>query len=293
MNLYPAPLFYQGSTPSAQKRRVACLTFSRSSEGIAKRHCKNMIRRHATWMGIHPRSATFVSSLCFFFGEVFTRAYDTLLRTLLGPFGLAQLLGSGRSARSASAPYHFGHAGRVTLPLFRGSGRSSVICKVQAPSRDAHFALYILHFTLSRPGGGYSVPLLAALPRHEKPYPPMSKINLAFPFTVPSKGNAGKYTPFPRPPQAGFWEIEVLRAICDVNARYVTYEADAPLAFAAGRFGVLEIGGKLQKRLQNSKSPHLQAANAIHVTLPFEGFDTGSIATGEVAGMGVRLLNNL
>jgi len=63
-----------------------------------------MIRRHATWMGVHPRSATFVSSLCFFFGEVFTRAYDTLLRTLLGPFGLAQLLGGS------------GHAGRVTLP---------------------------------------------------------------------------------------------------------------------------------------------------------------------------------
>ena len=35
-----------------------------------------------------------------------------------------------------------------------------------------------------------------------------------------------------------------------------------PLAFAAGRFGVLEIGRKLQKRLRNSKPPHLQAAKA-------------------------------
>ena len=41
-----------------------------------------------------------------------------------------------------------------------------------------------------RAGGGYSVPLFAAQSRHEKPYPPMSKINFAFPFTVPLKGNA-------------------------------------------------------------------------------------------------------
>ena len=36
-------------TPSARKGRVACLTFSRLSRGIAKRHYANMIRRHATW----------------------------------------------------------------------------------------------------------------------------------------------------------------------------------------------------------------------------------------------------
>ena len=36
----------------------------------------------------------------------------------------------------------------------------------------------------------------------------------------------------------------------------------APLAFAAGRFGVLEVGGKLQQRLPNSKSPYLQVAKA-------------------------------
>ena len=57
-------------------------------------------------------------------------------------------------------------------------------------------------------------------------------------------------------------KFEVLRAVWDVNARYVTYEADAPLAFAAGRLGVLEIGKKKKKRLRNSKSPHLQAAKA-------------------------------
>ena len=47
------------------------------------------------------------------------------------------------------------------------------------------------------------VPLFAAQSRHEKPYPPMSKSNFAFPFTVPFKGDAEKYTPFPRRFQAG------------------------------------------------------------------------------------------
>ena len=57
-------------TPSARKRRVACLTFSRHREGIAKRPCINMIRRHATWL---PRSAT--SYLAYTnFGEVFSVA---------------------------------------------------------------------------------------------------------------------------------------------------------------------------------------------------------------------------
>ena len=38
------------------------------------------------------------------------------------------------------------------------------------------------------PGGGYLVPLFAAQSRHEKPYPPMSKIKPIFPFTIPLKG---------------------------------------------------------------------------------------------------------
>ena len=33
-------------------------------------------------------------------------------------------------------------------------------------------------------------------------------------------GNDSTFSPLP---QAGFWEIEVLRTVCDVNARYVTY----------------------------------------------------------------------
>jgi len=39
-----------------------------------------------------------------------------------------------------------------------------------------------------RAGGGYLVPLFAAQSRHEEPYPPMSKSNPTFPFTIPLKG---------------------------------------------------------------------------------------------------------
>ena len=99
--------------------------------------------------------------------------------------GLSGLPSSSEGAAvSSKPPYRFGHAGRVTLPLFRGSGRSSVICKVQAPSRDALFTFYTLHFTLSRPGGGYSVPLFAAQSRHGKPYPPISKIKFRLAFEM-------------------------------------------------------------------------------------------------------------
>ena len=72
----------------------------------------------------------------------------------------------------------------------------------------------------------------------------------------------GKYIPFPRPAQAGFGEIEVLRAVGMGMRGTSLMRQTPPLAFAAGRFGVLEIGRKLQKRLRTSKSPHLQAAKA-------------------------------
>ena len=66
----------------------------------------------------------------------------------------------------------------------------------------------------------------------------------------------------PPPNASEILEIEVLRAGGDVIVRYGTYEAAPPLAFAAGRFGVLEIGRKLQKMLRNSKPPYLQVAKA-------------------------------
>ena len=40
----------------------------------------------------------------------------------------------------------------------------------------------------------------------------MSKISLAFPFTVPFKGNAESISQSPADFKRGFWEIEVSRA---------------------------------------------------------------------------------
>ena len=112
-----------------------------------------MIRRHATWMLIHPRSATFISRLPDF-GEVSTIAKIRCCVHCWGPFGLAQRLG-GSGGRGATAlpvirgsalipwkaavagrppyrrtamerrPYRFGHAGRVTLPCGRDGARPS------------------------------------------------------------------------------------------------------------------------------------------------------------------------
>jgi hypothetical protein len=48
-------------------------------------------------------------------------------------------------------------------------------------------------------------------------------------------------TTFPRPPQAGSWEIEVSRAVWDVNAQDATYEAATLFAFSAGCFRCWEI----------------------------------------------------
>ena len=162
-----------------------------------------MIRRHATWMLIHPRSATFVSGLCFNFGEVFDVAYDTLLRTLLGAFRACPAPRRERRSRG-DRPTVFGHAGRVTLPFFRGS---ALLPWVIRPARRAGPTIFghAGRMTLPRfrAGGGYSVPLLAAQSRHEKPYPPISKINPTFPFILPFTGSAEKCTPFPRRFQAG------------------------------------------------------------------------------------------
>ena len=81
-----------------------------------------------------------------------------------------------------------------------------------------------------------------------------------------------------------------MRAV-GMGMRGMSLMSPPPLfAFAAGRFGVLEIGRKLQIRLRNSKSPYLQVAKAIHARLPFEGFDTGSIAVGEVTGIGREIM---
>ena len=78
----------------------------------------------------------------------------------------------GRRRDGGIAPYRFGHAGRVTLPWFR-------------------------------PGGRYSVPLLAAQSRHKKPYLPMSKINFRPAF---ERQDGDSISHSPHPTQAGFLE---------------------------------------------------------------------------------------
>ena len=153
---------------------MACLTFSRHREGIAKRHYQNMIRRHATWMVIHPRCATFVSRFGFYFGEVLHEAIIRCCVRCWGPFGLAQLLGSG--SRTGETP-------DLTVP--RGSG----LCSGGALGDRALPKL--------RPNGGYSVPLFAAQSRHEKPYPPISKIKFRLAFER-QDGNSMPHSPAQR-----------------------------------------------------------------------------------------------
>ena len=65
----------------AQKRRVACLTFSRFKKGIAKRPTENMTRRHATWID-HVAQPSY-SAFCLEIGDFFLKRH-TLLRTLTG-----------------------------------------------------------------------------------------------------------------------------------------------------------------------------------------------------------------
>ena len=112
----------------------------------------------------------------------FTSSGNTLLRTLLGAFRACPtprrerrsrgdrptvvprfcLTSLGDTARSASGPYQL-VATSATLPWFRA-------------------------------GGGYSVPLFAAQSRHEKPYPPISKIKCRLAFER-QDGNSMPHSP--------------------------------------------------------------------------------------------------
>ena len=108
--------------------------------------------------------------------------------------------------------------GTPSLPLFRGCALLPWVVRTAMERRPYRRKRQECRFPewsrrsaalpWFRAGGGL---LFAARSRHEEPYPPMSKINLAFPFTVPFKGNAGKYIQFPQPTQAGILKIEVLR----------------------------------------------------------------------------------
>ena len=110
---------------------------------------------------------------------------------LLGPFGLIQLLGGVRRSRGDRP---------TGVPRFCPTSLGGADAQERVPPMRSQQVATLPWF---RAGGGYLVPLLAAQSRHEKPYPPISKINPTFPFILPFTGSAEKYTPFPRRFQAG------------------------------------------------------------------------------------------
>ena len=67
------------------------------------------------------------------------------------------------------------------------------------------------------------MPLLAAQSRHEKPYPPISKIKFRPAFEW-QDGNSMPHSSAQR--KRGFWEIEVLRAVgAEIDERRETIDA--------------------------------------------------------------------
>ena len=113
-----------------------------------------------------------------------------------GPFGLAQLLEEVRlggtprpTIKSEVLPYFLGRGGRRwnAVPTFRSRRSASLPLRSQQVATLPWF----------RAGGGYSVPLFAAQSRHEKPYPPISKINFRLAFER-QDGNSMPHSPAPR-----------------------------------------------------------------------------------------------
>ena len=162
---------------------MACLTFSRHREGIAKRHYQNMIRRHATWD--LPTVRNLRISLWFYFGEVFSIAKIRCCVRCWGPFGLAQLLG-GSGGRGATA-----------LPVVRGSALLPWVIRPARRADPTSWSRQARPLPWFRADGRYSVPLFAAQSRHEKPYPPMSKIKFRLAFER-QDGNSMPHSPAQR-----------------------------------------------------------------------------------------------
>ena len=128
------------------------------------------------------------------FGEVFSRATIRCCVRCWGPFGLAQLLGgSGGFIETA-------------LPLFRGFALALGLASVAArppyrrkrqEGRFSEWSRQARPLPWFRAGGGYSAPLFAAQSRHEKPYPPMSKIKFRLVFER-QDGNSMPHSPAQR-----------------------------------------------------------------------------------------------
>ena len=121
-----------------------------------------MIRRHATWIRIHPRSATSYLAYSLLWRS-FYRSDNTLLRTCWGPFGIPQLLGLERRAR------------RARPTSIRGSG----LGRQRRVEDNAPYQL--------RPGGGYLMLLSAALVASRKAVPTNVKDQPPRPFTGKTK----------------------------------------------------------------------------------------------------------
>ena len=129
-----------------------------------------MDRRHTTWMLIHPRSATFVSCLCFSLAKFHMKH---TIRCCVRAGGLSGLPSSSECAAVAGRPpYRWSEV----LPLLPWVIRSARRAGPTSWSRQARPLPWF------RADGRYSVPLLAAQSRHEEPYPPISKIKCRLAF---------------------------------------------------------------------------------------------------------------
>ena len=140
-----------------------------------------------------PRSATFVFRL------LFTLAKFSIERQYAVAYVAGGLSGLPSSSEGS------GGRGATALPFRSRGTRDPTVdprfwpfeCNLQSSGTLARRPFYTLHFTLFRPGGGYSVPLFAAQSRHEKPYPPISKIKCRLAFER-QDGNIMPHSPAQR-----------------------------------------------------------------------------------------------
>ena len=151
----------------------------------------------------------------------FQRSYYTLLRTLLGAFRACPAPRRG-AAVSSKPPYHFGHAGRVTLPLFRGFALLPWVIRPARRAGPTSWSRQARPLPWFRADGGYSVPLLAAQSRHEKPHLPISKIKCRLAFGR-QDGNSMPHSPAQR--KRDFGKLKFCARGAEVDERRETIDA--------------------------------------------------------------------
>ena len=126
-----------------------------------------------------------------------------------------------------------------------------------------------------RADGRYSVPLFAAQSRHEKPYPPISKIKFRLAFER-QDGNSMPHSPAQR--KRGFWEIEVLRA----GAQSLTRDARRETRMETSRRETMRQCG-----FANVSSSHVSARLSSIVSCPRA--HAHSASGGRVRGTSLRI----